>query len=272
MLSRPLIRTGTIRPALPMSRQEIRTVPPRALDRDGLVPLYYQLEAVLEQRILEGVWAPHERLPSERQLCEEFEVSRAVVRPALEILERQGHVVRIQGSGTFVAPPKRALQVRGLVPMFLAGVDANVEIRVLSAERRPASKSDTPTLGLGRRDRVLQVFATLSIDDRPACMSNTTIALDRVPFVDSLLREGGRLSGCGPFDGVALREATVMLEVGVCTELEADQLALSPGAHVLVANVLQDSESGPVESAWMIYAADSVRLGLQAAPPGAAPG
>jgi GntR family transcriptional regulator len=250
-----------------MPRQQTSAPEAPALDREGLVPLYYQLEAVLEQRILEGVWGAHERLPSERALCEEFGVSRAVVRPALEILERQGHVVRIQGSGTFVAPPKRALSVRGLVPTILAGVEVNVEMHVLSAERRAATKTETPALGLARRDRVLQVFATLSVDERPACMYNTTIALDRAPFVDALLREGARLRGWGPFGDLALGNATVMIEGGICTELEADQLALSPGAHVMVANILQDASPGPVESAWVIYPAESVRLGVETAAP-----
>ncbi|HMJ95715.1 MAG TPA: GntR family transcriptional regulator [Thermoleophilaceae bacterium] len=230
------------------------------LDREEVVPLYYQLEAVLEQRILEGVWAPLERLPSERELCEEFGVSRAVVRPALDILERQGHIVRVQGSGTFVAPPKRTLAPRGLVPMFIEPIPVDVEVNVLTADERQAEVSESPSLELAGHERLLQVFATIVIASRPACMLNTTIVLERVPFLGPILREGARLSGCGPFGDVSMGPARTTVEGGICTELEAQQLELSPGSHVFVANILQSGEPGPLESAWAIYPADSVRL------------
>jgi GntR family transcriptional regulator len=243
-----------------------------SLARGDLVPLYYQLEAVLEQRLLEGYWAPNERLPSERELCEEFGVSRAVVRPALDILVRQGHIVRVQGSGTFVAPPKRTMVPRGLVPMFIEPIPASVEVRILTADERKASKTESPALELERGERVLQVFATITVDSRPACLCNTVIAIDRVPFLQPLMRVGAQLSGCGPFGELELGAARVTIEGGICTELETEQLDLAPGSHVFVANVLQDAEPKPVESAWLIYPADSVRLETRAITAAAAGG
>lgn len=46
-----------------------------------------------------------QKLPSERQLCEDYNVSRTTVRSAISDLEIKGYVTRIQGSGTFVADP-----------------------------------------------------------------------------------------------------------------------------------------------------------------------
>lgn len=45
-------------------------------------------------------------VPSERELCEQFEVSRMTVRQAIDTLVVDGVLERHQGKGTFVAPPK----------------------------------------------------------------------------------------------------------------------------------------------------------------------
>ena len=56
----------------------------------------------LRRRILEGEYSFEERLPAERNLAEEFSVSRGTIRSVLEILEQQHLVTRQIGSGTYV--------------------------------------------------------------------------------------------------------------------------------------------------------------------------
>ena len=55
--------------------------------------------------ILEGLYTHDERLPSERQLAEELQVSRGTIRSVLKILENQQLVTRRVGSGTYVNYP-----------------------------------------------------------------------------------------------------------------------------------------------------------------------
>lgn len=56
----------------------------------------------LESMMLDGRLCANQKLPAERTLAEQFEVSRPSVREAIQRLEAKGLVVRKQGGGTFV--------------------------------------------------------------------------------------------------------------------------------------------------------------------------
>ena len=69
-------------------------------------PLYDQLVDLLHEKI-ENEMGAGDMLPSERELCETYGLSRTTVRLALAELERQGLVTRQHGRGTFVSESVR---------------------------------------------------------------------------------------------------------------------------------------------------------------------
>jgi GntR family transcriptional regulator, hexuronate regulon transcriptional repressor len=76
--------------------------------------LYQQVATTIERAIAEGRYQPGQRLASERDLAEEFGVSRPTVRRAVIALEMRGLLESRQGSGVYVrktsvaapAPPR----------------------------------------------------------------------------------------------------------------------------------------------------------------------
>ncbi len=79
---------------------------PSSLDRHSATPLYLQLKRLLEREIAAGALPPHSRVPSERELSEQFAISRMTVRQALTELIQEGRLYTSAGKGTFVAEPK----------------------------------------------------------------------------------------------------------------------------------------------------------------------
>lgn len=57
----------------------------------------------LEKMILEGVLKPGQKLPPERELAAQFEVSRPSVREAIQKLEARGLIDRRQGGGNYIS-------------------------------------------------------------------------------------------------------------------------------------------------------------------------
>jgi len=64
--------------------------------------LYQQIARTIAASIEDGQYAPGDRLPSERELADDFGVSRPTIRDAMIALEFQGLVEARQGSGVYV--------------------------------------------------------------------------------------------------------------------------------------------------------------------------
>ncbi len=73
------------------------------LDRRSLLPLYYQLAHHLREEIYAGGLQPGNLIPSERELMRSYDLSRNTVRQALEMLAKEGLIVRDHGHGTYVS-------------------------------------------------------------------------------------------------------------------------------------------------------------------------
>lgn len=74
----------------------------RPLDASSSLPLYQQLQRALRDAIERKLLGAHDALPPERDLADDFSVSRITVRKAIDGLVGEGLLVRRQGSGTFV--------------------------------------------------------------------------------------------------------------------------------------------------------------------------
>lgn len=77
-----------------------------SIDKNSVIPIYYQLMKLIEGQIRCGELKPGEALPTEMEIATRFEISRMTVRRAISELVLAGMVFAQQGKGTFVASPK----------------------------------------------------------------------------------------------------------------------------------------------------------------------
>ncbi len=73
-----------------------------ALSKEAPTPLYFQLYKLLNTCILDGTFEKGMRLPTEKQLSKEFNISRITAKRSLDELAEEGLVERNRGKGTHV--------------------------------------------------------------------------------------------------------------------------------------------------------------------------
>lgn len=238
------------------------------LDRSSFVPLYYQLQEVLKEQIESGAWQPGELLPSEPELARRFGVSRAVVRQALDILEDDHQIVRVQGRGTFVARPKLAYRAGGLARLLVAPREADVSIQVL--DKRPAAgeKRIRTALALDSGEELLRIATLLSLNGVPLAISYSFFRRDDVPWLDTAAQVGRAL----PPDlvlsdhGIELAHSQVSIEASQCGQFEADRFGVAHRSAVFLVLCTEyrrsDPDPEPFEVARVEYRGDLVQFQL----------
>lgn len=97
----------------------------------------------LRQRISDGTWQLHHRLPVESALAKELGVGRSTIREAVRVLVHAGLLEARQGDGTFVrsrreidAALRRRVAGADLVEAFEVRRALEVEVARLAAQRR----------------------------------------------------------------------------------------------------------------------------------------
>ncbi len=76
----------------------------KTINKDIPLPLYYQIKELLLQFIRES--EEGDPIPTEVELCEQFEVSRQTVRQSINELVSEGYLNRMKGKGTFIREKK----------------------------------------------------------------------------------------------------------------------------------------------------------------------
>jgi GntR family transcriptional regulator len=138
-------------------------------------PLYDQLVDLLHEKI-ENEMGAGDMLPSERELCETYGLSRTTVRLALAELERQGLVTRQHGRGTFVSDSVReATNLMGTYSFTeqmrsMGRVPSTV---VLEFDTREAPKHIAACLGLRIGDHVIRMKRLRIADGIPMMVERT---------------------------------------------------------------------------------------------------
>lgn len=94
------------------------------LNSDHPEPLYIQLKKALQSAISNGLFQQGERIPTEPELSERYNVSRITVRKAVEELTREGYLTKRQGKGTFVSHSKIGRKIEHVMG-FTAACKAN---------------------------------------------------------------------------------------------------------------------------------------------------
>ena len=115
-------------------------------------PLYQQVKDYIVGRIVAGDWPEETKVPSENELTRELKVSRMTVHRALRELTAEGWLERMQGAGTFVAPPKPQsdiLAVRNIAEEIQARGHSH-STEVLFVRRERARALEAKLLGLER--------------------------------------------------------------------------------------------------------------------------
>jgi len=227
---------------------------------DSDVPLYRQISEQIRSKIKEGEFPELSRIPSEAQLCEQYNVSRITVRQALQELVRAGFLNRVQGKGTFVAKRRYVQQLQRLTSISESLIDRGFAPGTKTIEIRRETPQDRIALRLNvsEDEEILLVVRLRLSDDIPLVLNYSyfphTLCND---LIDAIATGPSIYKALKEHLGIEVSEIQQTIELTYATEFEAKHLNIQPGSPVfLVRATTYDISNRPVEYVKSIFRSD----------------
>lgn len=230
----------------------------------GPEPAYRQVRNLIADQIGSGEIPHGSRLPAERLLAEQLDVSRVTLRRALTALADDGLLTASHGRGWYAVPPPLSEPPNELMSFTaLAGsIGAGTRTQVLASDVVRATSPQARLLGVRSGARLFHLERLRFLDDFPVAITTSWIplaraaGLERRDFVeDSLygvLRDRYDISATRADFEVAARVADAE---------SARLLDVAEGAPLLVATQTTEDQRGErFELSTMVYRADSYRF------------
>jgi GntR family transcriptional regulator len=233
------------------------------------VPLYTQVKENLRERILDGSYPAHAKLPAESELSTIFGVSRITVRQALNDLQKEGVIFKIPGKGTFVSKPKAFQQLTQLEGFGEAMSRMGYEIynQVISHKAIAAPAHVAQQLKLAPGTLITEIKRVRHLNREPVSLELTYLAHD----IGERLRKED-LAGRDIFlilendYGIALGRADLQIDAMLADDTLAHALRIEQGTAVLrIERLTHGADGAPLDFEYLYFRGDAFQYRLQIA-------
>ncbi len=145
---------------------------------------YYKIQNFIKKRIQKGIYPVGTYIPSENEICEQFQTTRTTVRKALDELLKEGFIAKEQGKGSKVIERRKSL---GLLTVkgFSGAIDYAVETTL--TEKPKITQWDPiiafPLTKEEKKSKCVYFQRVRCINNRPVVLENNWYALDALEVI-----------------------------------------------------------------------------------------
>lgn len=152
---------------------------------DSPVPLYVRIKNYIRLNIQNGVYHVNDKIPSERQLAEQFGVNRLTVGKALKELVQEEVLYSQIGKGTYVAPAKIGQMLQTLTSFTedISGRGQRASSRVLYAAVERADEEVAKALSILRGAEVVVLHRLRLADGQIIALEKSHILYALCPHI-----------------------------------------------------------------------------------------
>ncbi len=224
------------------------------------VPKYFRIQQELLENIRTKRWVPGSTIPSEADLCTQYQVSRGTIRRALDELERQGLISRSPGKQTVVNAPK--------IPLLASGFRTDIAkkgmrpgSRVLTIEHTKAPLEVAALLDIPNGAPVLLIQRIITADDVPIIIESVHVARIVQPITPEEVERTSLLELLPSKCGLFLTRAVESYEPLLLTRDHARLLHASAGdLGIKDQAVLYDTDGRPLYVSTAVVRGDKARI------------
>jgi GntR family transcriptional regulator len=233
------------------------------IDKESPLPIYYQIQESLKEKIKSGELRPGDKISSEHELCEQFNVSRMTIRQAINNLVKESYLYRKRGIGTFVQQPKVEQRLQGLTS-FTEDMEARgltPTSILISFEVVESKKSVADELAIEEGTPIYRIHRSRLANGEPIALEWAYIPVALMPNLTESVVHRSLYNYVEKELGLSLVRATQTIEASIATEVEEKWLEVDSGDPVLIVEQCSYlAENQPLELVKCVYRADRYKF------------
>ena len=153
------------------------------IDKSSRIPVYVQLMNTLLKQIHNGTFNQEDQLPSERELCAIYGVSRSTVRQAIQEMENDGYVNIHKGKGTFVASNRLNQEMSGLYSFteYMKKLGKTISTKLISFTQEKCDERIAQKMQCAVGVDLIRFTRVRYVDLEPVIIVTTNLLQERFP-------------------------------------------------------------------------------------------
>lgn len=243
------------------------------LNEKAPTTLYFQLKEILTKQIKNKDWEVNSKIPTERELCEQYKVSRITVRQALDELEKEGFLYRKQGKGTFVTVPKIEQRLNNFYSFSeeIEKMGRKPSTKVLEFSKIKANEEIAIKLGLNIKDDIYSIKRLRLADDEPFAIEISYLPYELFPdLLHAEVEEKGLYNSLKEKFGIIPDEAEESFEAVLVDAFSSNYLNVAKNSAGLLLERFTKSDERIVEYCFSLIRGDMFKYRISLGPANAA--
>jgi GntR family transcriptional regulator len=242
----------------------------KLLKNNDPTPLYKQLGKILRQQIEEGKFKSNHPIPSERSLCQKYNISRITVRQAISEMINEGILYRKQGKGTYVAKRKVTQGLTRIINFTRTVLDLgmNPSTKILGNEISPVDFQIAKILEIPLTSQILKLSLLGMGDEEPLVLyeSYFPLSLGKKMTREAIRREKMGMSFStydlyGESSGVFPNLVNQTFEAITADELLSSLMHVEKGTAIfMITSVFIAQDQRPLEFRKAMYRGDRYKF------------
>lgn len=231
------------------------------------IPKYYQVKRAIVDKIDNDEFEVCQPIPSERELMAMFDVSRITVRKAVEELEQEGYLYKVQGKGTYVKGDQNNQDLISITSCTqdVKRLGMTPSRKVLEHVVHPADKKRQRRLNLGEGDKVFSLSRIYYADGEPINYTITHLPCKYFPNLETYdFSQASLYETLEKVYGVRISRAVRTVEAIIARDEISEYLDVEAGVPLLLFQCTTYGEIAgrelPIETFKCFYRSDKFKF------------
>lgn len=158
------------------------------IDKNSPIPIYHQLKEIIKKKIESEEYKPGDRIPTEQDLCDTFDISRTPVRQALSELVNENLLNRKRGRGTFINNYSylNVKRIKALIPEKRWEFPLRQAVKIWN-EKNPGNRVKLDIFRVGLPQLRFKIIAAVARGQAPDLALIDSVYLSELADLDFLM-------------------------------------------------------------------------------------